>query len=202
MSMSGRVPRGPYAGSGGPEFTRPSREFNPGDASRIVNSQKKAKKAGKVIKDGPVAKVDWESLEKEEYLQGQHTFDDHNASVAQGYLGKALQQAEQEEKWSRARKIRKQLNLAVEARLAVRSSWCPTCQNYLHNCQCEWDSESKVEVDSLTVRVVHQILREIDQERKSDQEEWEQHKREADKTRRAERRIEYRAEKKARRQMK
>jgi hypothetical protein len=52
-------------------------------------------------------------------------------------LTRLLRQKEQEGRWSKARKIRREINRLHEAELYITHSWCGGCKNYLHNCQCQ-----------------------------------------------------------------
>jgi len=45
--------------------------------------------------------------------------------------------AERMGRYSKARKLRRQINRCLEVNLYLRSSWCGGCMNYMHNCHCE-----------------------------------------------------------------
>lgn len=95
---------------------------------------------GRYIKPGPTATVDWD---KPLPLVGSHVNDDHfNAMVSAG-LQLTVNLAKERGQTSRARKAQRQLNDSTEARLRIRSSWCPTCINYLHNCSCPATAEAR-----------------------------------------------------------
>jgi hypothetical protein len=99
-----------------------------------VKDNRASKGYRKPIKDGSRAFVDHDIANNN--LTGNHAADDHfNAMVASG-LHLTVQLATAAGATSKARKAQRQLNNAVEARLAIRVSWCPGCLNYLHNCQC------------------------------------------------------------------
>lgn len=49
----------------------------------------------------------------------------------------ALIQAEREGRYSKAKKIRRSINLRLEIGLYLNHSWCGGCHNVLHNCTCK-----------------------------------------------------------------
>lgn len=108
--------------------------------SRIQTSMvmgKRAVKQGRTIKPGSKAEVRWDALEANEVLSGQHNWDDVNAAQQLARSLPLLARLEEDGRYSKARKIRKEINLQEDARWAVRSSWCPTCLNVFHNCKCQ-----------------------------------------------------------------
>jgi len=58
-------------------------------------------------------------------------------SRRQQYFTAELQRAEREGKYSKAKKMRRLLNQALEEALWLRSTWCQSCLNVLHNCKCK-----------------------------------------------------------------
>lgn len=128
-----------------------------------------AKVRGKAIPPGSsFAKVDWERAD--EYLSGQHNPDDYYIAQASQVAENEIVEYEKEGRESKARKTRSELNAYNNARFAIRASWCPTCLNFLHNCQCQVDSE-KVDVnfiDKITARLgpTHSQLRKAKREGK------------------------------------
>jgi hypothetical protein len=112
---------------------------------------------GRVVPDGPKADVKWELLENNEYLSGEHHPDDVRAAHDITVRLPQIEQLEREGRFAKAEQLRRDVNLATEAQWAVRSSWCPTCLNVYHNCQCPVEyNPDKVEVefiDSITSRM-------------------------------------------------
>jgi hypothetical protein len=109
-----------------------------------------AKVRGKAIPPGSTfAAIDWDRADQ--YLTGQHNPDDMVAAQATQILEDELAEYEKEGRESKVRKARSELNAYSNARMAVRSSWCPTCLNFLHNCQCQ------VEVDKVSTDFIDQL---------------------------------------------
>jgi hypothetical protein len=111
-----------------------------GDVTAAMVRQKVARIGGPVgrpLPPGSRAEVDWDKVEKADWRSGSHKRDDARAARKQWQLPKEIEEAKAEERWSKAKKLENELNRAVEVRLAIRSSWCEICLNYLHNCQCE-----------------------------------------------------------------
>jgi len=52
------------------------------------------------------------------------------------YLRSQLQLAEQNGRYSKARKLRREINQALEEGLYLTHSFCGGCLNVLHNCHC------------------------------------------------------------------
>jgi hypothetical protein len=121
-----------------------------------------AKVRGKAIPPGSTfAKVDWEKAE--EYLSGQHNPDDVEMAQASSVAEEEIVKLEAEGRDAKARRVKADLNAFNNARFAIRASWCPTCLNFLHNCQCQAEVE-KVDVsliDKLTSQLgpTHSQLR-------------------------------------------
>ena len=103
--------------------------------ARVKNHRAMSK--GRAIPPGPKAEVNWDFLERNDYLSGRHNYDDAQAGSTLRAVGNQIAQLEAEGKHSKAKRLRKEVNLATEAQYAVRSSWCPTCLNVFHNCQCD-----------------------------------------------------------------
>lgn len=54
-------------------------------------------------------------------------------------LRQELQQAEDDGRDSKAKKIRREINSVQEAELALPTTWCPTCLRTLQLCRCPKD---------------------------------------------------------------
>jgi hypothetical protein len=121
-----------------------------------------AKVRGKAIPPGSTfAAVNWDKAE--ELLTGQHNPDDVEMAQASSIAAEEIIQLEAAGRDSKARKVRSELNAFDNARFAIRASWCPTCLNFLHNCQCQAEVE-KVDIsliDKLTSQLgpTHSQLR-------------------------------------------
>lgn len=68
--------------------------------------------------------------------------DNHNQAINDHLnemqtLRQLLVQAEREGKYSKAKKLRRQINHAQEVELMIRHTFCGACHQVLHNCQCE-----------------------------------------------------------------
>lgn len=150
-------------------------------------SKPRPRKANRTIKDGPKAQVNWDHLSNNDYLEGQHNFDDINAAITERVKREQLQQAIASGRESRERKIRRDLNLATEARWAVRSSWCPTCLNVFVNCTCPPPTMDD-KVGPLGEQLIHR-LRQADIDRSNEYKDIDKIKR----------RLAYRSAKRARR---
>jgi hypothetical protein len=128
-----------------------------------------AKKAGKAIKPGARAEVDWDKAHGNEFYQGAHRPDDQASTDAYLLARDQLAGAIQREDLRGEIEARKALNWSIELKLAIRSSWCPRCINYLHNCQCEVYDErtgASVEfVDGLMERTFGEETRRREQEK-------------------------------------
>ena len=103
----------------------------------------RAKSKGRAIPPGPKAEVNWDFLERNDYLTGRHNYDDAQAGTTLRAIGNQISELEAEGRYAKARRLRKEVNLATEAQFAVRSSWCPTCLNVFHNCQCPPELEEE-----------------------------------------------------------
>jgi hypothetical protein len=77
--------------------------------------------------------LDFDRLNPSDNLRQDHL----DNSRRQQVLTAELQRAEREGKYSKAKKMRRLLNQALEEALWLRSTWCQTCLNVLHNCKCE-----------------------------------------------------------------
>jgi hypothetical protein len=84
--------------------------------------------------DGKKVGIDWERARKS--LSGHHRTDEMLNSNIMNVAQIQLQRAIAEGRLSSARKLRVAINQALEARLAIRASWCPTCISYLSDCTC------------------------------------------------------------------
>jgi hypothetical protein len=84
--------------------------------------------------DGKKIGIDWARAEQS--LSGHHVTDEILNGNIMNVAQKQLQDAIREGRDSSAKKLRRAINAALEARLAIRSSWCPTCLQYLAQCTC------------------------------------------------------------------
>jgi hypothetical protein len=125
-----------------------------------------AKVKGKAIPPGSsFAEVDWDQAQ--EYLSGQHNPDDYLLGSASQIAHDEILELEAAGRDAKARRVRADLNAFQNARHAIRASWCPTCLNFLHNCQCEVERPpvSTDFIDSITSQIpipqTHSYLRKM-----------------------------------------
>ena len=110
----------------------------------------KAKKPG-----GKKLEIDWERIE--ESYNHRLNMKLNNSQLAQ--LRQELIEAETAGR-PKARKIRREINQLLEANLALHTTWCYGCLNYLHNCKCE-KTEERRKKDRDRKRIVRREAREI-----------------------------------------
>lgn len=69
-------------------------------------------------------------------LTGQHKTDDYNITGMNAIYSDLIEIAKRQDRTSRVKKLQRAQQQTVEAGLILRTSWCPTCINFLHNCIC------------------------------------------------------------------
>jgi hypothetical protein len=94
------------------------------------------------VKPGSRAELD-SDMAAEMLPFSNHAEDDHFAAMQSIGLSITLAAAQDAGSESKARKAKRQLNKATEARLHIRASWCPSCVNFLHNCSCPATAEAR-----------------------------------------------------------
>jgi hypothetical protein len=55
------------------------------------------------------------------------------------FLRQELEEAERGGKYSKAKRMRRELNKELEVGLYLTHSWCGGCHRYLHLCKCKGD---------------------------------------------------------------
>lgn len=77
--------------------------------------------------------IDWDKID-DSY---NHRLNQQVNIMALKNLREDLIQAEADGRYSKARKIRREISQYLEANLALSATWCRGCLNYLHNCKCK-----------------------------------------------------------------
>jgi hypothetical protein len=111
--------------------------------------------------DGKKVGINWDMAEKS--LSGHHRTDEILNGNIMNVAQFQLQQAIADGRYSAARKLRVAINRALEARLALRVSWCPTCKAYLHQCTCpvapiRYPSSDKDLIDRIQARIAEENM--------------------------------------------
>lgn len=77
-------------------------------------------------------------------LDYDHLEESHNHRLASDLnlaaltrLRRELREAEAMGAYSKAKKLRREINKQLEQGLYIQGTWCPGCNNYLHRCQCK-----------------------------------------------------------------
>lgn len=130
-----------------------------GDVENI--KRRRAVKGGRPVPPGPVVSIDYDKAQ--ELLSGQHQTDDYYINTARHLFEEDLMRAKERGENSRARKLARVVGQQLEAQLALRASWCPTCLQVLHNCTCvpidPVRGASVDFIDGLMSRLPHHELR-------------------------------------------
>lgn len=109
--------------------------------------------------DGKKVGINWDMADKS--LSGRHRTDEMANANIMNVAQELLQDAIREGRDSSAKKLRRAINAALEARLAIRSSWCPSCLQYLSDCTCpkvpsEYPGASIELMDRINARLAKQ----------------------------------------------